>query len=121
MSYKSCDGVYHPEPLTEHCEEVLKAPPGHFWITAPDDEGIRYIHMKLPSARENGAYCAIPIREGGNGAGANRGASGVQPWGWDGSLERPTLTPSIFHDMGRPTSSVAWHGHLQAGRFVGSP
>lgn len=116
MSYKSCDGVYHSEPLSEHCEEVLKAPPGHFWITAPDADGVRYIHMKLPSAHENGAYCAIPIRQGGPGpnGGANR-----NPWGWDGNLERPTLAPSIFHDYPRPDSESAWHGFLQGGQFKG--
>ena len=77
MSYKSCDGVYHSEPLSEHCEEVLKAPPGHFWITEPNPDGLRYIHMKLPSSRENGAYCAIPIQNGGSGGSATRTNAGA--------------------------------------------
>jgi hypothetical protein len=113
MSYKSCDGVYHPEVMSEWCDEVLKAPPGHFWITGPDDDGVRFIHMKLPSNREEGAYCAIPIKHGPGGGG------GRNPWGWDGNMEHPTLTPSIFHDFDRPQSSVAWHGFLRAGRFEG--
>ena len=113
MTYKSCDGVYHPEPMSEWGEEILKAPPGHFWITAPDEEGVRYIHMKLPSNRDDGAYCAIPIKQGPGGGG------GKNSWGWDGNLERPTLTPSIFHDFPRPDSSCAWHGFLRAGRFDG--
>jgi hypothetical protein len=115
MSYKSCDGVYHPEPLSESCEEALKAPPGHFWITSADGndrvgDGRVWIHMKLPSAREEGAYCAIPIKQGAPEQGT---------WGWDGNREKPTLTPSIFHDFSEPGSSVAWHGFLRAGRFEG--
>jgi len=110
VSYKSCDGVYHAEPLSEYCEEVLKAPPGHFWFSEPDKDGTRYLHMKLPSAREEGAYCSIPVKEGSNGGGT---------WGWDGNLERPTITPSIFHDFNEPGSSVAWHGFLRAGLFQG--
>lgn len=110
MSYRSCDGVYHSEPLSEYCEEVLKAPPGHFWFSTPDADGTRYIHMKLPSNRDDGAYCAIPVREGPKQTGA---------WQWDGNLERPTLSPSIFHDFDHPTSSVSWHGFLRAGPFRG--
>jgi len=111
MSYKSCDGVYHQEPMSGHREEILRAPPGHFWFSDPDENGIRCMYMKLPSSMEQGSYCIIRVREGGTGEG------GV--WGWDGNLEKPTLTPSIFHDFSNPTSSVAWHGFLRAGRFEG--
>ena len=118
MRYKSCDGVYHPEPLSEHCSEVLAAPPGHFWITTPDADGVRYIHMKLPTNRDEGAYCAVPIRQTGAGTFTVAGTN-YPVWGWDGNLECPTLTPSIFHDFSEPNSSVAWHGFLRAGRFEG--
>jgi hypothetical protein len=45
----------------------------------------------------------VPVREGPNAAG--------QHWGWDGNVERPTLTPSInWVDH--------WHGYLCAGELV---
>lgn len=39
-------------------------------------------------------------------------------WGWDGNLERPTLTPSInclAEKDGKPTSGCGWHGFITAG------
>ena len=38
-------------------------------------------------------------------------------WGWDGDLERPTLTPSI-NSEGGPGPWYKWHGYLRAGELV---
>lgn len=42
-------------------------------------------------------------------------------WGWDGNLERPTLTPSIdciAVKDGKPTGGCGWHGHITNGEIV---
>jgi hypothetical protein len=39
-------------------------------------------------------------------------------WGWDGNLERPTLTPSInciAEKDGKPTGGCGWHGFVALG------
>lgn len=39
-------------------------------------------------------------------------------WGWDGNLEKPTLTPSInclAEKDGKPASGCGWHGHITEG------
>ncbi len=36
-------------------------------------------------------------------------------WGWDGNLDKPTLTPSInciTEKDGKPTGGCGWHGHI---------
>ena len=39
-------------------------------------------------------------------------------WGWDGSKDRPTLTPSInciAEKDGKPTGGCGWHGFITNG------
>lgn len=39
-------------------------------------------------------------------------------WGWDGNVERPTLTPSInclAEKDGKPAGGCGWHGHITNG------
>ena len=39
-------------------------------------------------------------------------------WGWDGNLDRPTLTPSInciAEKDGQPTGGCGWHGWIRDG------
>ena|SRR2546429_9400233 len=39
-------------------------------------------------------------------------------WGWDGNMERPTLTPSInciAEKDGKPTGGCGWHGFITNG------
>lgn len=38
-----------------------------------------------------------------------------KPWDWNGDLEKPTLSPSIFHVKGY--SGCGWHGWLRNGVF----
>lgn len=39
-------------------------------------------------------------------------------WGWDGNVEKPTITPSILAWERQTERVEAWHGYLSAGRFV---
>ena len=70
--------------------------PGDFTF---DDE-FEHIYLWLPGAK---GPDALRIQKGGPG--------GDRVWGWDGNVDKPTLTPSI-HDVGH------WHGYLRAGRLV---
>jgi hypothetical protein len=39
-------------------------------------------------------------------------------WGWDGNLDKPTLTPSInciAEKDGKPTGGCGWHGFITSG------
>lgn len=39
-------------------------------------------------------------------------------WGWDGNLDRPTITPSInciAEKDGKPTGGCGWHGFITSG------
>jgi hypothetical protein len=75
--------------------------PGDY--TFAEDEATLYVW--LPGM---GGPDALQIRRGSALAGtAERG----HVWGWNGSVERPTLTPSI-HAPGQ------WHGYLTDGRLV---
>lgn len=43
---------------------------------------------------------------------------GLCIWGWNGDMERPTLTPSvncIAMKDGKPTGGCGWHGHITNG------
>jgi len=64
------------------------------------DEDFTHIYIWIPGIK---GPDAIQIQKG--PAGGNR------VWGWDGNVDKPTLTPSI-HCLGE------WHGHLVAGRLV---
>lgn len=108
--YKSCDGVRELGPVSEHLPEAFQWPVGHFYFFEPDERGVRDLFMVLPSAADRGAVCRISVKEGPQCQAA---------WGWNGDLDRPTVTPSIFHDPDHPTSSKAWHGFLTDGKFVG--
>lgn len=59
----------------------------------------RIMYMMLPC----GFVCSIPV---------NHGPPSGMAWGWDGSEDRPTLTPSVWH-----YSDPDWHGFIRAGRM----
>ena len=43
---------------------------------------------------------------------------GLCVWGWNGNLDKPTLTPSInciAEKDGKPTSGCGWHGFITNG------
>ncbi len=72
---------------------------------------------------EGGRPVAIVIRLPGNAGGsvAPIPITGDYAWGWDGNLERPTLTPSIWRNKRHPNEEQdhpnEWHGWLRAGRL----
>lgn len=69
------------------------------------------IHFICP----RGKFCSVylgPTPEG------RRHEREPNVWGWDGSIEAPTLTPSInciAEKDGKPTGGCGWHGFIQAG------
>jgi hypothetical protein len=102
MTFKSCPMVYHPAPL--HCE-------GSDWPEWDEQEGhfgffadLSHIFLVLPTP--NASVCILPI-------------DGSRGWQWDGNREKPTITPSIFHDPSNPRSGHHWHGFVTAGEMKG--
>jgi hypothetical protein len=73
--------------------------------------------IRLPG-NDGGSVAPVPVVRGpfpGHGQGR---------WGWDGDLDRPTLSPSIWRNA--PTKNEAgeirehrneWHGMLEAGHL----
>lgn len=109
MSFQSCDMVYH---ATKDIP-FMEFPMGHFYWAVDPTDGERFLWMKLPSQDGDpmGAACSIPVRPAADPS--------MPSWNWDGNLEKPTLTPSVFHDPNQPQSRYHWHGFITAGRMVG--
>lgn len=61
------------------------------------DEDFSHIYIWLPGTS---GPDAIPIQKGPAPTG--------RVWGWDGNVEKPTITPSINYQG-------HWHGYLEAG------
>ncbi len=72
---------------------------------AVDGQSYRVLHSKSP----NGTYSALPI--------APTPPDVTCSWNWDGNEDKPTLTPSVYHNRGAG-DNTEWHGHFTAGRMV---
>lgn len=107
--FASCPMVYH-ERKGKHAR-FFNWCVGHFYWTVDPTDGQRFLWMKLPrlDSRWDGSPCIIPVRP----------TQDSPSWGWDGNLERPTLTPSVFHDPNSPQSPHHWHGWITNGQMVG--
>ncbi len=105
MAYRSCQMVYHSEPLSEYAEEVFKWPVGHFAFSEQSADGTFDMYMVLPTDESDGRICIIPVR---------LGPKQQNAWQWDGNREKPTLTPSIWHH-----STPDWHGWVTRGEMIG--
>ncbi len=77
------------------------------WSFMPDgDVAATYILIHLPV--DSGANIAVlPIRQ------PPPDAQSQAWWGWNGSTEAPSLTPSILHH-----SVPAWHGYMTDGELI---
>lgn len=63
----------------------------------------------------NGQYCGVLI---GPKSVTRPSAEKLCIWGWDGNMEKPTLTPSIncvAEKDGKPTGGCGWHGFIIKG------
>jgi hypothetical protein len=101
--------VYHPEADAD--AKPWNWPPGHFYWKVGECgpvNGQRYLWMRLPSDDE-GSSCCIRVRP------LAEGAIG-SAWEWDGNIEKPTLTESVWHH-----SEPDWHGWIRDGVMVGCP
>ena len=81
--------------------------PGDFFITEanPFDKDCRSLTALCPCGC--GAVIGARIKDG------ETAATDIW-WGWDGSWDKPTITPSI-----KVMDGCKWHGHLQAGVWTG--
>lgn len=86
----------------------FKAPAGHTVFRRHADGNIIAIAFGCP--------CGCGAHHGGYFSGA------PNPWGFDGNLEKPTVTGSFGCHPGRdspvgPDGRYHWHGHLRAGVY----
>ena len=93
------------------CHKVNSRPevkkPGDFFIYEADLDRV-YIYLIVPGEIETMGFRSLPIY---------RGPVTDHPgWHWDGNLDKPTLTPSIFA-KGLQGEDI-WHGFMTAGRLV---
>ena len=73
----------------------------HFEHGAKQGDAVLTLYIHLPG---NGRWSPIQVQRAGAGPHHDR------IWEWDGDLDKPTLTPSIW-DVG------VWHGYMRAGFF----
>lgn len=88
-------------------DAVFDSTNGAYFIEDTETAGRFYFSCRLP----NGSLCTLPI---------GTGTKPVEPdrhtWLWDGNREKPTLSPSVWHDP-RSGSVHEWHGWIRAGRM----
>lgn len=98
------------------CEGVLERAGDFVWLTNRDGK-VTDLLLWVPGD-EGGSIAPVPVQVGPQSA-DQRG-----PWGWDGNMERPTLTPSIWRMRAFERDGVLvqprneWHGNLVVGRLV---
>lgn len=92
---ESIDAVYvSPEAFEFH-----RAAPGEF--TIKDVAGRQTLQARLPG----GELASCPVDDGG--------------WTWNGSLDKPTLSPSVRVSVREDGRDIElWHGWLRHGRWV---
>lgn len=78
----------------------IGAVPGSFYVTSPMDDGLQTFWYCCPCGC--GAAGVLNV---GNGF---KPQTSRPSWNWNGSLDRPTLTPSVWH-------KGHWHGFLTDG------
>lgn len=108
----SCDMKLIQNPDGEGAEqgEWARVQPGDFWwgVEEATADGKDYTYRIMWAKYPDGSFACLPINVPAPVMQAGiRGAS----WGFDGNLEKPTLTPSVHH-VGH------WHGWVRAGRMV---
>ena len=70
-------------------------------IATPPEGEVAVLRFSCPCGC--GYVVSVPVKPGYSN----------QVWNWNGSLEKPTLTPSI-----QKLSGCRWHGHLTDGVFI---
>jgi hypothetical protein len=108
----SCDmrKILDPDRKGADPAEWEHIQPGDFWWGCERAQvgAVEHQYRVLWAKFPDGCLACLPlnmppqVKEAGI-----RGAS----WGFDGNLDRPTLTPSVHH-VGH------WHGYIRAGRMV---
>ena len=79
--------------------------PGQFQFRR-EGEKAENVRIVYGCPRRPGSSCSVPVR-------GESLPNGAGPWGWDGNLENPTITPSI-----NCVGGCGWHGFITAGKVV---
>lgn len=88
-------------------EGVLEHVGDFVWLKDAAGE-VKELLIWLPG-NEGGSVAPVPVA---------RGPHAGMCWGWNGDLDKPTLSPSIWRNQpseARPEPRNEWHGHLVAG------
>lgn len=90
-------GKYVPDK-----EDFIKSGAVGDWSFDRDGDTVVAIFLNTPDGSLGGAFARLPL-------------VGSQAWQWDGSLDAPTLTPSI--DRHPNWNKPGWHGYLTNGEL----
>jgi hypothetical protein len=91
------------------------APPGTFDIEPCTIEGYPGVTAHLLFECPNRHRCGVLLAPQPIDRGDDRK---LHVWGWNGNVEKPTLTPSInciAEKDGKPTGGCGWHGFITNG------
>ena len=82
--------------------------PGEFQFRREEEGNPENVRIVFGCPRRPGSSCSVPVK-------GEALPNGAGPWGWDGNLEAPTITPSI-----NCVGGCGWHGFITAGKVVGA-
>lgn len=91
-------GSFDIEAWSGHSVEGQPGATGHMMFVCPNGRRCSILVGPQPVERLSPEKCYV--------------------WGWDGNLERPTITPSInclAEKDGKPTGGCGWHGFITNG------
>lgn len=89
-----------PEACTEAGDAYYDRRLGGWWLVIPGDDSRTFWPTQKQAADSPFGQCGSEIRN--------------PVWRWDGSEERPTLSPSLHL---KAAGQTVWHGFLRAGRL----
>jgi len=112
-AYEALRGSWNDED-EEYRPPTLEAGDCYFGsYQGVDEKDLRCLWLTLPTADGGVSTACIDIVP----PGGNPPLKEHPRWNWNGSIERPSLTPSIRH--ANIESGRYWHGHLVDGVLVG--
>lgn len=111
--------IARAEPVTMHRDSrdewPSDEPLGSFDIETGGVEGYPGSTAHIIFVCPNGKRCSVLLGP----KYVNRpNPDGLCIWGWDGNIDKPTITPSInciAEKNGKPTGGCGWHGFIANG------
>jgi len=90
------------------CEAILERDGDFLWLS--NSVGVvTDLLIRIPG-NEGGTIAPIPVTRG-----PTFSDSSGPHWSWDGNLDFPTLSPSIWRNKGVVDGRNEWHGNLERG------